>query len=73
MCLGVSTACMSVYHMLTEPEEGAGAPETGVTDGREPPRGCWELNSGPLEPVHLTAEPSSQAPDSQILMASKSI
>lgn len=30
------------------PEEGIGAPGTGVTDGREP---CewWELNSGPME------------------------
>jgi hypothetical protein len=26
-----------------------------ITDGCEPPYGCWELNSGPLE---LTAEPS---------------
>jgi len=31
-----------------------------ITDGREPPCGCWELNSGPLEeqPVLLAAEPS---------------
>jgi len=31
-----------------------------ITDGCEPPRGCWELNSGPLEEqsVLLTAEPS---------------
>jgi hypothetical protein len=31
-----------------------------VTDGYEPPYGCWELNSGSLEeqPVLLTAEPS---------------
>jgi hypothetical protein len=27
-----------------------------ITDGCEPPGGCWELNSGPLE-VLLTAEP----------------
>jgi hypothetical protein len=28
-----------------------------ITDGCEPPYGCWELNSGPLEeqPVLLTA------------------
>ena len=33
-----------------------------VTDGYEPPCGCWELNSGPLEEqsVLLTAEPSLQ-------------
>jgi hypothetical protein len=31
-----------------------------ITDGCEPPCGCWELNSGPLEEqsVLLTAEPS---------------
>jgi hypothetical protein len=31
-------------------------------DGCEPPYGCWELNSGPLEEqsVLLTAEPSLQ-------------
>ena len=33
-----------------------------ITDGCEPPCGCWELNSGPLEEqaVLLTAEPSHQ-------------
>ncbi|XP_040599705.1 F-box/WD repeat-containing protein 4 isoform X6 [Mesocricetus auratus] len=33
-----------------------------ITDGCEPPYGCWELNSGPLEeqPVLLTSEPSLQ-------------
>jgi hypothetical protein len=33
-----------------------------ITDGCEPPCGCWELNSGPVEeqPVLLTAEPSPQ-------------
>jgi hypothetical protein len=33
-----------------------------ITDGFEPPCGCWELNSGPLEEqsVLLTAEPSLQ-------------
>ena len=31
-------------------------------DGCEPPCGCWELNSGPLEeqPVLSTVEPSLQ-------------
>ena len=36
-----------------------------ITDGCDPPCGCWELNSGgPLEEqaVLLTAEPSLQAP-----------
>ena len=36
-----------------------------ITDGCEPPCGCWELNSGPLEEqsVLLTAEPSLQPHD----------
>ena len=31
-----------------------------LTDGCEPPCGCWRLNSGPLEeqPLFLTVEPS---------------
>ena len=35
-----------------------------ITDGCEPPRGCWELNSGPLEKqsMLLTSEPSLQPP-----------
>jgi hypothetical protein len=33
-----------------------------ITDGCEPPCGCWELNSGPLgeHSVLITAEPSLQ-------------
>jgi hypothetical protein len=33
-----------------------------ITDGCEPPCGCWDLNSGPVEEqsVLLTAEPSLQ-------------
>ena len=33
-----------------------------ITDGCEPPCGCWELNSGPLEgqSVLLPTEPSLQ-------------
>ena len=35
-----------------------------IADGCEPPCGCWELNSGPLEDqsVLLTTEPSLQPP-----------
>jgi hypothetical protein len=35
-----------------------------ITDVCEPPGGCWELNSGPLEkqPVLLTSEPSLAFP-----------
>ena len=41
-------------------------------DGCEPPYGCWELNSGPLEeqPVPLPAEPSLQPQDPRSLGAS---
>jgi hypothetical protein len=40
-----------------------------ITDGCEPPCGCWELNSGPLEEqwVLLTAEPSLQPPRNNFL------
>jgi len=33
-----------------------------ITDGCEPPCGCWELNSGPVEEqsVLLTAEPAQK-------------
>ena len=39
-----------------------------ITDGCEPPCGCWELNSGPLEEqaVLLTSEPSLQLPSAFI-------
>lgn len=40
-------------------EEGVRSPATEVTDGPEPPCGCWESNLGPLqEQVFLTAEPA---------------
>jgi hypothetical protein len=40
-----------------------------ITDGCEPPCGCWDLNSGPQEEqsVLLTAEPFLQLPNSQFL------
>ena len=36
-----------------------------ITDGCEPPCGCWELNSGPMweQSVLLTSESSLQPPD----------
>ena len=39
-----------------------GGHQMPIADGCEPPCGCWELNSGPLEEqsVLLTAEPSLQ-------------
>ena len=41
---------------------GQKRPPDLITDGCEPPCGCWELNSGPLEEqaMLLTAEPSLQ-------------
>jgi hypothetical protein len=40
-----------------------------ITDGCEPPCGCWNLNSGPSEEqsVLLTTEPSLQPPGVAIL------
>ena len=45
-----------------------------ITDGCEPPCGCWELNSGPLEEeaMLLTAEPSLQPQDCNIVRGSLS-
>ena len=41
---------------------GQGFLRTGVMDGGEPPRECWDTNLGPQEekPVFFTAEPSLQ-------------
>ena len=49
------------------PEEGVGF--HFITDGWEPPCGCWELNLGPLEEqsVLLTTEPSLQPPTVAVL------
>jgi hypothetical protein len=46
-------------HSLQTHQKRASDP---ITDGCEPPCGCWELNSGPLEEqsVLLTSEPSLQ-------------
>jgi hypothetical protein len=45
-----------------------------ITDGCEPPCGCWDLNSGPLEDqsVLLTTEPSLQ-PNSHLSLISLNI
>jgi hypothetical protein len=52
---------MYVCHCLQTHQKRASDP---ITDGCEPPCGCWELNSGPLEEqsVLLTTEPSSLQP-----------
>jgi hypothetical protein len=48
------------FHSLQTHQKRA---SDSITDGCEPPCGCWELNSGPLEEqsVLLTTEPSLQA------------
>ena len=40
-----------------------------ITDGCEPPCGCWELNSGPLEEqaMLLTSEPFLQLQNREFL------
>ena len=41
-----------------------------ISDGREPPCGCWELNSRPSEEqaMLLTAEPSLQHPPIEFIL-----
>jgi hypothetical protein len=53
ICIWVHCSCLQI------PQKRASDP---ITDGCEPPCGCWELNSGPLEEqsVLLTTEPSLQ-------------
>jgi hypothetical protein len=63
MCVDVLPTSVSVDHMWAlgmEAEEGVRTPGTGVTDAREPPSGCWELNPGPLQEQLelLSVEPS---------------
>jgi len=62
MSMSVLLACMyvhSVYLVAMEVRPG-----TGVTDGCEPPCGCWEVNPGPLpeQKVLLATEPSLHPP-----------
>lgn len=54
-------ACASVYHLSawvpTQARRGCQVTSIGAAGGGEPPCGCQESNSGPLEePVLLTAE-----------------
>jgi hypothetical protein len=43
-----------------------------ITDGGDPPCGCWELNSGPLEEqsVLFTTEPSLQPEERHLKLTS---
>lgn len=61
LCVDVMSACImrTVYMWcLWQPEEDIRPPGTGVAEGLEQPRGCWESSLGPLgqEPVALTTE-----------------
>jgi len=51
--------CLRVHYYSQTHQKRASDP---ITDGCEPPCGCWELNSGPLEEqsMLLTTEPSLQ-------------
>jgi hypothetical protein len=46
-----------------------------ITDGWEPPCGCWDLNSGPLkeQSVFLTTEPSLQPPHGSVFISANEI
>jgi hypothetical protein len=56
--------CNRYVRCLRRPKEDVGCLRVGVMGGSEPPCGCWESISCPLqeEPVLLTTEPSLQAP-----------
>jgi hypothetical protein len=53
LCIWILCSCLQTH------QKRASDP---ITDGCEPPCGCWELNSGPLEEqsMLLPAEPSLQ-------------
>jgi hypothetical protein len=50
VCLSSMCACC-----MQSPEEGAGSPETVVTDSCELPCGCSNPNPGPLEKQSASA------------------
>lgn len=65
VCMSVLQVSVSIHSVLCacpqNPEEGAGAPGTLVTDGCKPLCADWELNLGPLKnAVFLTHQPSLQ-------------
>lgn len=53
MYMNVLSTCVSIYHRhawcLWKTKEGIRSPGAGVTEGCEPPCGCWEQNLGLLE------------------------
>lgn len=71
MWMNILPAWMPVYAPLAcqvpvETKEDTRYPETGVTDGCEPPCGLWELSSCPLEdqlvPLSIEKFPAPRIP-----------
>jgi hypothetical protein len=61
MCMAILPTCSPLYHRaLRSQKRVSNSYGARVKDGCEPPCGCWESTSGPLEdqPVLSTAEPA---------------
>jgi hypothetical protein len=61
-------SCIGIHHCSLQTQQRRASDL--ITDDREPPCGCWELNSGPLEEqsVFLTTELFFQAPTPVLLL-----
>ena len=61
-CFVSTYVCNTCTQCPWKPGRSVGSPRTGVTDGCEPPCGCWESYLGPVEeqPVSLVTEQSLQ-------------
>ena len=42
-----------MYAVLTEPQSASDSPGPGVTDGCEPPCGCWDRNPSLVEDAFI--------------------
>lgn len=61
-------ACVSVQHMhvgecLWRSEEGLRSAGSRVTDGGEPPCGCWEVNPVPVQEQRVLFDPRATSLD----------
>jgi hypothetical protein len=65
LCMWVHYSCLQTHQKRAS---------DSITDGCEPPCGCWDLNSGPSQEqsVLLTAESSLQPPEQRIKSTSSS-
>lgn len=61
--------CTTRVHLLWRPEEGVRSCGTGVTDSCEPPCGCWESNSSPLQKQSVLLMSSHLASPSSVTVA----